>query len=162
MKLALLSDGFSLSLNGKEMLRHTKTHPMVSIGKGITDVKSTSGHFSVKEHSVEMVSLSDATIVESNKEMVTVDFNRDACRVVITLSTNGEYLTIKPAVKDSSFNRLKINVCADEDERIYGSGELFDRQNIRGTRRPLWISEPGVGRRRDLFTLLVASKTKHV
>ena len=160
MKLVEVSDGFSISINGKEVLRHTKTHPCIELGHGDADIISTSGNFHVQENNKKMVPLTKAVIVENTAKKIVINFNKDACSFTIT--TKNDQIIVVPSVKDSTYNRFFINVCADKDERIYGSGILFDRQDLRGSIRPLWISEPGVGRRKDLFTLLVASKTKHM
>jgi alpha-glucosidase len=160
MKLLPFSDGFSISLNEKEMLKHTKSHPMISLGHGEADIISSSGNFKVGEHNTKMIPLTQTSIIEQSNKKIIISFNEGVC--VLEITTKLDRLIIKPRVSDSSYNRFEIAVCADNDERIYGSGELFDRQNLRDEVRPLWISEPGVGRRKDLFTMLVASKTKHI
>ncbi len=71
MKLLPLSDGFSISLNEKEMLKHTKSHPMISLGHGEANIISSSGNFKVKEKDNMMSPLSKASIIEqSNKKII--------------------------------------------------------------------------------------------
>ena len=160
MKLLTSSDGFSISINGKNLLKHTKEHPCVQIGHGDANIISTSGNFHVSEDNKHMMSLTHEVIKENTAKKIVISFDDELC--TLTIIPERDHLIVTVRVKDSSYNRFFINVCADSDERIYGSGILFDRQNLRGSVRPLWISEPGVGRAKDLFTYLVASRTKHL
>ncbi len=160
MKLVSIDEGFSLLLGDKEIIRHTSEYPFLSLGHGDANVISSSGNFSVKENNVNMNPVKDVHVVESSSNHIVLALSEANGKVIFTEKENQIALSFE--IMDSSVNRLALSICADEEERIYGSGELFDRQNLRGLVRPLWISEPGVGRRKDLFTMLVASKTKHI
>ena len=160
MKLVSIDEGFSLLLGDKEIIRHTLEHPFLSLGHGDANIISSSGNFSVKENNVNMSPVKDVHVVESSNTQIVLALSDDLGKVIFTEKDN--HIRVSFHSMDSSFTRLALSLCADGNERIYGSGELFDRQNLRGLVRPLWISEPGVGRRKDLFTMLIASKTKHI
>lgn len=82
--------------------------------------------------------------------------------VVLEEKEGSTQVLMSSSLLDLQYNRFRLHLEAVPDEGVYGGGELFDRQNLRGSNEPLWISEPGVGRRFDLFTLGVATRTGHL
>jgi alpha-glucosidase len=161
MDVTRFQEGFSLSLHGRELIRHTPKHPCIALGSAVDDVVSSSGHFSVKEHHRRRRLLREAEIINPDDKRVIISFEQGLCTLTVEEIEDSNALSLEFDVPNPRFNRFWFWMPADTHERIYGSGELFDRQNLRGSVRPLWISEPGVGRRADLFTLSVAAKTKH-
>ncbi len=162
MELRLLQGGFSLLEGDREMLRHTQKHPCAALGTGQADVVSSSGNFSVREHRLHRRLLRQVEVRQLSDREIMLIFDDGLCTISITSDPGSRELSLHIDVPNPEYNRFWLWICADRSERVYGSGELFDRQNLRGSVRPLWISEPGVGRRADLFTLSVAAKTKHL
>ncbi len=160
MRCMRIPGGFTLSVANRVVLRHTYKTPCFSIGKGVSAIRSHSGVFKVREHKVIKRTLKNVEIEEETNTSLILSFD-DIAKIYITEQSGSNRLEISCRTDETSYNRFWINVSADADESVYGGGELFDRQNLRGSMEPLWISEPGVGRRYDAFTLRVAARTKH-
>ncbi|MCF7941551.1 MAG: alpha-glucosidase [Spirochaetia bacterium] len=160
MRCVEIPGGFALYCDDRELLRHTVKAPCIALGKGRPDVTSKSGVFHVHEHQVVKTLLPEAKVTVSQPLSARVTFG-DLAVLTITEQPSTACLELTFEADRIVYNRFWIDITAEADERIYGGGELFDRQDLRGSGEPLWISEPGVGRRKDLFTLSVAAKTGH-
>ncbi len=161
MQCREIDKGFSLSIGEREILHHTSEHPCFQVGIGVSRVESHSGVFKVKENKVAWAAMPKARIkIESEKKME-ISFP-GMLHVVLEEQEDGNQVLVRSWLLDLQYNRYRLHLGALTDEGVYGGGELFDRQNLRGSNAPLWISEPGVGRRLDLFTLSVAAKTGHL
>lgn len=159
MDFERIPGGFTISLNGRCILRYTETRPCFAVGTGVSSVESHSGVFKVREREVKRIPLTGCKVLEHEEMQLLLAFG-DTAEVSILQAETG-LLKIHLKTDESVYNRFWIEIQAQSDESIYGGGELFDRQNLKGSVEPLWISEPGVGRRLDAFTLSVAAKTKH-
>ncbi len=160
MKIVEIDGGFSLTLAGREILRHTDSSPCFQLGNGVPDVESHSGVFKVREKHLIKAMMPTASLIKTTDKHVEFIFE-NMMKVIIEEDASGALIKVTSELLDSRYNRYWISLLAEDDEGVYGGGELFDRQNLRGSDEPLWISEPGVGRRLDLFTLSVAAKTHH-
>lgn len=159
MEFIAKQEGFSVTLGDKELLNHSLSHPCIAVGSAESDVLSHSGNFSVKEHGLKKRALPRFRVLSESENLVEILFEGVLTMRISQYSETAVSLDL--SCTDTSYNRFNLTTPIEPDAGIYGGGELFDRQNLKGSHMPLWISEPGVGRGYNLFTALVASKTKH-
>lgn len=153
-------NGFSLFLNGHPVVEHTTRNPCIELGSAEPKVVSNSGFFKLKERKLSMRRLEKWKVFEQSPSSVHISFGETAA-VVFELINN--MLIISPKMENPSYNRFRMHISAiAPGERIFGGGEQLGKLNLRGKRLPVWISEPGVGRRFDPITVGFALKTGHV
>jgi alpha-glucosidase len=114
------------------------------------------GHFRIRDRREERIRCREFRVLEDSAGRVVIDFpellrlefaeerGRLACRIMHSRSAH---------------NRLWLDLPAEADESVYGCGEQYSRLNLRGARIPIWSQEQGVGRGRDLITLLAQIRT---
>ena len=162
MQFEKTETGFRFTRNSRTLLEHSSRAPLFRIGTGVQKVKSKSGFYHMAERDVRLCSLIDFEIESESEDEIAVLFRGGKFSLRTLFRIDGERLEILPEIQSGTPNRLEINIPADRNEQIYGCGEQYTGRNLRGKRVPLWVSEPGVGRRFDLLTIGVAMATKHV
>ncbi|MCO5732544.1 alpha-glucosidase [Rhizobium sp. SSA_523] len=140
MQLDLIPGGFSLTLDGREILRHTDASPALFVGHGEERMDMYRGNFDIDDYVVERTALVHVEI-EGNRLSFSAAKGLDP-RFVITL--DGHHLVTEAL--DAKINRVWLRLTADSDEHVWGGGEQMSYFDMRGRRFPLWTSEPGVGR----------------
>lgn len=148
--LCLVQDGsnsFSISYEGRELIKHTEQQPAMVIGKGISDIDMFRGNFSVKEKLVEKIQLTEAKVTKVG-ENFEIEFSRSneiKANVKVSTDANGRLIiNIKNCCE--KFNRIFFRLAANKEDHVYGCGEQFSYFDLRGKPFPLWTSEQGVGR----------------
>lgn len=149
-KLSLVqseNNNFTISFEGREIIKHTQDKPAMVIGKGISDIDMFRGNFSVKEKVVEKIQLNNAKLTAIDGGY-NIEFSRSddiKANVKVTTDNNGRLIVnIKNCC--NKFNRIFFRVAAKKEDHIYGCGEQFSYFDLRGKPFPLWTSEQGVGR----------------
>ncbi|WP_137129085.1 alpha-glucosidase [Rhizobium sp. FY34] len=140
MQLNLIPGGFTLTLEGREILRHTHAAPALFVGRGEERMDMYRGNFDIEDYVVERVALTHAEI-DGNR----ISFSPAAgqpVRFVLTMDAN-HLITQTP---DPSINRVWFRIVAEAGEHVWGGGEQMSYFDMRGRKFPLWTSEPGVGR----------------
>ncbi|NQT60658.1 MAG: alpha-glucosidase [Bacteroidetes bacterium] len=152
-------NGFIIYVHDRKIIDHSTKKPCIEIGSSEPKVESKSGFFKIREGVLDTKALRTHNITtrSDNKYVIELD---NLLTIVFELKDN--LLTIEPKVNNPVFNRFRIHLCADPKERIYGGGEQLGKLNLKGTTLPVWISEPGVGRRFDPLTISFAIKTGHI
>ncbi len=141
---------FSLSFKGRTVFSHNDKKPCIVYGRGAGEIIISHGMYHLKkEKFFSRISPERFSLIETQSG-ITVDFDDT---VTLTAEVIDERLHISFSCSESSINRFWIHLPASYDERIYGCGEQFSKQNLRGGLVPLWTSEPGVGRGHDIVTL---------
>ncbi|MFD1745622.1 alpha-glucosidase [Rhizobium helianthi] len=140
MQLDLIPGGFVLSLQGREILRHTATAPALFVGKGEERMDMYRGNFDIEDYVVERTALSHVTV--SGKRIEFAVAEGLPARFALTIEDNH----ILTTALDSSINRVWLRISAEPDEHVWGGGEQMSYFDMKGRRFPLWTSEPGVGR----------------
>jgi sulfoquinovosidase len=143
-ELAATADGFTLSLAGRELLRHTRDAPCIFAGIGEERMAMHRGNFDISDYVVERAPLAFVAI-----DGALLHFRRDAAGPVwLTLELRGDDTAATLLVRhaDPRLNRFWFRLCAEPREKVWGCGEQMSYFNLRGRRFPLWTSEPGVGR----------------
>lgn len=140
------ADGFSITLDGRELLRHQPDRPCLFIGRGEADIKMFRGNFDIKDCLVEKIALTDWN-VEKVSDGWQIKLSRtDVAEAILHVTTEEGRLKMTIAGAKDGTNRFWLNLEADPQEKIYGCGEQFSYFNLRGRNFPLWTSEQGVGR----------------
>jgi sulfoquinovosidase len=140
MKLEASPTGFTLSFDGRTILKHDTTAPCVFVGRGQDRIEMHLGRFEIEDRLVERCPLTHA-VVEGTRVVLSAGEGLEP-RLILAIDGNSIVLE----TPDPSINRFWIRIAADADEHVWGGGEQFSYFDLRGRRFPLWSSEPGVGR----------------
>jgi alpha-glucosidase len=154
-----IEGGFEVSFKGRKILEHSKGMKCIEIGKGEEEFrpqKKNQGFFKPKDKNLSLRTLEKATILDQNREKITIQFDS---LVILELNVKADKLELKPRLieesTDSGFiNRFSLILPAEQDEKIYGCGEQFSKLNLKGKKVPLWTQEPGLGRDHSIFSIL--------
>ena len=144
MPFALLADGFSLSLRGREVLQHSVAAPCLFAGRGREMMLMLQGNFDITDYVEERAPLAHVTVAGDR-----LDFRRDVAGAVwvsLRLAETADGAVLEVAYAAEGLNRFWFRLLADPDEHVWGCGEQMSYFDLRGRRFPLWTSEPGVGR----------------
>ncbi|MDC7226750.1 MAG: alpha-glucosidase [Spirochaetales bacterium] len=147
---------------GKLLLEHSQSKPLISAGIGVQKVISKSGFYKMREKKPVMTLFQNFRITEHETGKAEIEFISNGGSIIrarITENING----IKIRFKDRGrhFNRFSIRIPALDDQFIFGCGEQYMGRNLSGRRVPIWVSEPGVGRKINLISLFAAVSMKH-
>ena len=143
MQINLIPGGFSISLNGLEILRHTAASPALFVGHGEERMDMYRGNFEIDDYVVERTPLAHAVVTGERIEFSAAEGL--PARFVMTVS--GDHLATEAL--DPTINRVWLRVAAEKDEHVWGGGEQMSYFDMRGRKFPLWTSEPGVGRNKS-------------
>ncbi len=143
-------DGFSVLFKGREALRHSAEEPCIHIGEGREQIKQNHSNFTIRDN------------ILSRTPLIRWEATRKKTSLTITLEgylrlsfmTKKNRLHIAFDGMPGEANRFWLNLPAGPGEHIYGCGEQFTHLDLKGKKVPLWIEEQGVGRGKDLITLL--------
>jgi sulfoquinovosidase len=140
MQLNLIPGGFTLLLDGREILRHTADAPSLFVGHGEERMDMYRGNFDIEDYVVERTALGHVEI-EGDRIEFSAALGLPA-RFAVTIE--GNHLLTQAL--DASINRVWIRLVAEAGEHVWGGGEQMSYFDMRGRKFPLWTSEPGVGR----------------
>jgi alpha-glucosidase len=146
MQIIRLENGFTLSVNGREVVTHTSEKPFIFVGLGDPDIQMCRGNFKIEDYLIEREALRNFEI-EENKIYLSDAGNTRKLELIIKETEGRSYIEFKTL--DETINRTFIRLNADKEEKIYGCGEQLSYFNLRGNNFPLWSSEPGVGRNKS-------------
>ncbi|PDT39718.1 MULTISPECIES: alpha-glucosidase [Sinorhizobium] len=140
MKFETTPTGFTLSLDGRAILRHSASSPCIYAGHGEERMDMYRGNFEIEDYVIERRPLAHAEI--DGRRIVLSEGEGQRPRLALTIGEGA----IEFTALDLAVNRVWIRVVADPDEHVWGGGEQMSYFDMRGRRFPLWTSEPGVGR----------------
>ncbi|MCY1745103.1 MULTISPECIES: alpha-glucosidase [Ensifer] len=140
MLLEKTTAGFTLSLCGLEILRHSTSSPAVFVGRGEERKDMYRGNFDIEDYVIERTPLAHAEVDGTTIRLSTM------CGQPVRLVMTVEGDTLALRAEDASINRLWLRTVAEKDEHVWGGGEQMSYFDMRRRRFPLWTSEPGVGR----------------
>ncbi|MDO1582850.1 alpha-glucosidase [Rhizobium oryzicola] len=140
MQLDLIPGGFILSIDGREILRHTEAAPALFVGHGEERMDMYRGNFEIEDYVVERTALTSVEISGNRIEFAVARWL--PARFALTIKGNH----VLTESLDASINRVWIRIAAEADEHVWGGGEQMSYFDMRGRKFPLWTSEPGVGR----------------
>ena len=134
---------FLLSLDGRELIRHTASSPALFLGKGEERIRMYRGNFDVSDRVSERLALRFEGM-EGKTAVFTSPELEGEYRVTITEEDG--FVRLTGATEDGSFNRLWLRLRAESGEHVTGGGEQFSYLDLRGRLFPIWTREQGVGR----------------
>jgi alpha-glucosidase len=151
--------GFTLSLSGRVLLRHSPEAPFAYIGAGRESMTMYRGNFDISDYITERAPLRHVTV-----NSALLHFRKhEAAPIALTLELSGDeasaVLTLRHA--DPTCNRFWFRVVTEPGEHVWGCGEQMSYFDLRGRRFPLWTSEPGVGRDKTSLITFQADVAGH-
>ncbi|MBB6482519.1 alpha-glucosidase [Spirochaeta isovalerica] len=155
MKLISNKKGFTLSHKNRILLSHTEDSPAVFAGTGEGHYKFNYGLFKIRDRNLQLKSCRDYSIGESSGDMVRITFE---CGFILTFREIQDRIHMETEQTNKELNRFKLILKASEKEHIYGCGEQYSKLDLRGQKLPIWVQEPGLGRGKDLITLIAELK----
>jgi len=157
--LAANAGGFTLSLGGRTLMRHSHDAPCVFAGAGEARIDMHRGNFDISDYLVERAPLPHVTI-----EGTLLHFRRhagDPVLLSLELQADASSATLLVRHADPRLNRFWFRIAAEPGEHIWGCGEQMSYFDLRGRRFPLWTSEPGVGRDKTSLITFQADAANH-
>jgi len=144
------SDSFDVFYKGKKVLSHSTEAPCVTLGRGKAKYKQKLSNYKIKNKVSDIIVLNEFLIKETKKK-TTVSFEGNLSMI---LEEKQNRLLISFQCSDETINRFYLRLNGDEKEHLYGCGEQYSELDMKGLKVPIWIEEQGVGRGKDLITLL--------
>ncbi len=156
MKLIDKKDSFLLTFKNKTILEHSVKNPAFYIGTGTGKYKFNYGLFKIKNKNLNMSACVNFTVTKYNEDKIIIHFSGDL--IVNFILIDGR-IHIKPECRDKNINRFSIVLPGTTKEHIYGCGEQYSKLDLKGQKLPIWVQEPGLGRGKDLLTLISEIKS---
>ena len=94
-------------------------------------------------------------IKESGDNQIIINFSAG---LELKIEEKSDRLLLHPYCKEKGINRFHMILPAEGNEHIYGCGEQYSKLDLRGQKVPIWVQEPGLGRGKDLLTLMAEVK----
>jgi len=154
IELKSQGNDFSLFYKNRKILEHSKKNPCITLGQGNASYKTYKHNFSsfkIRDRISQKNPLSEWKVKKESDSELIITFDNT---LTIKFTVDQERLTCSFLCSDKDVNRFWISLNADAEEHIYGCGEQFSELDLRGEKVPLWVEEQGVGRGKDLITLL--------
>ncbi|MBN2655786.1 MAG: alpha-glucosidase [Spirochaetales bacterium] len=155
MKLIANKKGFTLSHKNRILLSHSAEAPAIFAGTGEGKYKFNYGLFKIKDSNLKMQSCLDYKVEESSGDLIRISFS---CGFSLVFREVQDRIHMESEQTNNRLNRFKLILKASEKEHIYGCGEQYTKLDLRGQKLPIWVQEPGLGRGKDLITLLAEMK----
>jgi len=149
-------EGFTLFFKGQKLITHSRHRPALAVGRGSGRYSMIRGHFRIRDRIEEQIWCRSFNVFEESATKAVIEFP-DLLR--LEFEEEDGRLACRISDSPSNFNRLWLELWAEADEHIYGCGEQYSRLDLRGSRLPIWSQEQGIGRGRDLITLLAEIRT---
>ena len=136
-------DSFTLSLEGKPLLRHSAAAPALYLGCGDETITMYRGNFDIRDRVSERLALrferaEGETLVFTHPDL--------SAPLTVTLAERDGLLHLSTHTDDERCNRLWLRLPAKPGEHVTGGGEQFSALDLRGRKFPIWTREQGVGR----------------
>ena len=159
MFLSYDENGFSLHYKQRLLLRHSAEEPILYVGVGRESITMRRGNFTIEDNVTERIALcnfsitkgDDSTCIRFSSNYADLSYNLDICVMNNRLHLTG-------SCSNSRFNRLWLNLQAEESEHVYGLGEQFSALDLRGRSYPIFTGEQGVGRNKKTMTTFLADQ----
>lgn len=148
-------NGFAIEYKKKIIIHHTPETPAFFLGTGEGKYKFNCGLFKIKNRKITLDSCFDYEIIEQNDVKIVINFS---CGLILSISEIEGRLHIESLQQNQNINRFRLVLQARMNEHIYGCGEQYSKLDLRGNKVPIWVQEPGLGRGKDLLTLMSEMK----
>jgi alpha-glucosidase len=151
LRIESTTEGFSIYLNRQVVLRHGLKAPLVEFGTAEAAVKQHKGSFQLHQKHRRRWPARLYKLVDIHEDLIELDFVGLAR---LNVHETDGHVRLVFSHYNPEFNRFRLRLPATAGESIFGCGEQFTRLNLKGSRVPLWSAEQGVGRGKDLITIL--------
>lgn len=151
LELETRDNEFSVAIRGKRLLVHSAERPLFTVGQGVAQIAMRYSNYKLRDHITRKVSPGAWSVREASSFGIIIDFD-DLCTMSIAEESGAA--SVRFTRLDENLNRIWFNLEASENEHIYGCGEQYSELDLRGKLVPIWVQEQGVGRGKDLITLL--------
>lgn len=145
LTLAAQDEGFVCLLDGRVLLHHGPDRPAIAIARGCPRVEMIRGNFRMEDAPVGRMELRAARMDGAQVVLSETSGSAPAVRLRIEKSGNGGGMIVVETLLPG-YDRLWIDLAAEEGEHVWGGGEQMSYLDLSGRRFPIWTSEPGVGR----------------
>lgn len=143
--------GFSIAIAGKTLIRHSAESPFFIVGQGVSEITMRYSNYKLRDQVTRKIAPGAWQVRESSNFGVIIDFTNLGA---VAFGQDGDAVSIRFIGFDDNLDRFWLTLEASADEHIYGCGEQYSELDLRGKRVPIWVQEQGVGRGKDLITLL--------
>jgi len=144
-----------VGIDGYTFLRHSVNTPSLYTGRGEGIYNMSHGSFKISEKGLYKEALKHFAIAKEGVDYLEVIFEN---KLKLNFQYTGKRLEISFLDLTGNFNRLWISMIAFAGEHIFGLGEQYTFIDFKGKKVPLWCEEQGVGRGKNLITLLADIK----
>lgn len=151
IELLNFDGGWEIRFNGFTAIRHTKDKPFLRAGIGTERIEMYRGNFEIEDlgpEPMEPTTIAATRTVDAAQITVVAKFGEHGFICADFRETDGR-LECRFEKKQTRFNRVRLSLPAQADEKIWGCGEQFSHFNLRGRNWPLWTREQGVGRNKE-------------
>ena len=146
-KLEDCANGFTLTLDGKTLLRHCAGESALFAGRGEERIEMYRGNFDITDRVSERFALHYAGAERDGGSCVLrFDHPCLAGELRVEITERDGMLFLCGAAADETVNRMYLRLPAEEGEHVMGGGEQFSFLDLRGKLFPSWTREQGVGR----------------
>lgn len=151
-------DSLRIYFRGKRIIEHSEATPCLILAKGKAVYRSQHANYKIKDKLLKKQAVQDLQVsVEEQQRVVLQDAN--GFQLQCSVEGGELFIRVLPAdnagTADSSvdgFNRMWLNLAAEQNEHLYGCGEQYSRLDLKGSKVPLWVEEQGVGRGKGIIT----------
>lgn len=152
------TDTLRISLRGKLILEHSVARPFLMLAEGTPAVQMHRGNYNIAETVQNPIAAGPWVLHAATTDDVLIEFPNIA-RVRIFLQNDGAlFIELSGTLK--RYNRLRMSLVATQNEHVYGGGEQFSALDLRGKKLPIWVQEKGIGRGKDLISVLANLHSK--
>ena len=142
MRLEQTEQGFSLSVDQREIFRHTKAAPFITVGVGKASYGMKRGSFKSRETVKDRAQLSEFSVTPSvNGYKVKFSDATKAYQLNMIIEKTNDRLELSFEASGQPFNRFWVNFKGSRDEHIYGCGEQFTHFDLKGQKVRIWVAE---------------------
>ncbi len=151
-------DGLLLTLDNRELLRHSAESPALFAGRGKESIAMYRGNFDIEDRVEERFALRLSRV---DGDLLIFTHPDMSGELTLRIIREGAFLKLRGSCSDSSINRLWIRLSAGKGEHVTGGGEQFSSLDLRGKIYPIWTREQGVGRNKLTEITRLADANDH-
>ena len=154
IKIEFVNRGFQLFFKQHLVLQHSEFKPCLFLGEGSAKYDMAFGNFTITETLHHKHALTYSKVIAHSPRKALIELWDSSLKIILNLQEHDGRLEIAFNLENPTINRFWLRVEAVEKEHLYGCGEQFSFQDLKGRTLPLWVSEGGVGRGKDAEPIL--------
>lgn len=151
IKLNFDKTSFNIVFKSRTIFSHNTDKPGIYIGTGEGKYKFNFGLFKIKNKNLNMEPCISFNIEDQQTDYIKIKFSNG---LFLDFIESEGRIHLKPYIDNKNINRFSLILPSEKVEHIYGCGEQYSKLDLRGQKVPIWVQEPGLGRGKDLLTLI--------